>query len=720
VSPVQRPSGPPGALSAEADDCEAPAAQEAAAELALEAGRLRFELAIDAAQIGSFDWDLTTGRLSWDDRMLQIFGFGRTEFDGTIEAFRARVHPDDRDRVVGALEAAIEERGDYDAEFRIVLSSGETRWVQGRGRVLTDDCGTVVRLLGAGYDTTAQRQGDARVSRVLEAMSAAFFALDREYRFTYVNAEAERVLARSRDELLGESIWEAFPGTADSAFGEHYRAAMSSETERIFEAYYPPFDAWYEVRAWPSPDGVSVYFLDVTERRAAEENARRSAARLALVAEVTSVVSGTLDGGAGEELALQRAAEAAVPVLGDWVILSLVDADGRLRDVGSWHLEPASRPLVARYATLRLAAIGPNAPVVRALASGQLLTVDDVGAAVGRLLPPGEVRDVFRALAPQTAVTVPMAARGRTLGALTAYRSADRPKPDPDDVATAREVADRIGLALDNTRLYEQQRRLAEGLQRSLLTAPPEPNHAEIVVRYRPAVEAAQVGGDWYDAFVQPTGATVLVIGDVVGHDTAAAAAMGQLRGMLRGIAYRDVGPATILAELDAAIDGLGMGTMATAAIARVEQTPEQRAEGTTSLRWSNAGHPPPLLMQADGRIQELAGHRAELMLGVEPSAVRTDSVVTVRRGATLLLYTDGLVEGRDLPLDEGIARLRSVLAELADESLDDLCDEVIERLRPEGLQDDVALVAIRLHPEDRPRPPSPGPRRFRPGRVGG
>jgi serine phosphatase RsbU (regulator of sigma subunit) len=87
-----------------------------------------------------------------------------------------------------------------------------------------------------------------------------------------------------------------------------------------------------------------------------------------------------------------------------------------------------------------------------------------------------------------------------------------------------------------------------------------------------------------------------------------------------------------------------------------------------------------------------------------------------VRRGATLLLYTDGLVEGRDLPLDEGIARLRAALAELAAEPLQNLCDAVIARLRPEGLQDDVALVAIRLHPQDRPRPEEAGPRRLPPG----
>jgi serine phosphatase RsbU (regulator of sigma subunit) len=343
--------------------------------------------------------------------------------------------------------------------------------------------------------------------------------------------------------------------------------------------------------------------------------------------------------------------------------------------------------------------------------------VPDVLAAVGRALPPGEARDVLHALAPQSAVTLPLTARGRTLGALSVYRSPARERADAEDVATLRDLADRIALALDNSRLYEQQRRLAEGLQRSMLTEPPEPDHAEIQVRYLPAVQAAEVGGDWYDAFLQPNGATVLVIGDVVGHDTAAAASMGQLRGMLRGIAYRDgIGPAAVLADLDAAIEGLGMGTMATAAIARVEQTPEERAQGLTRLRWSNAGHPPPLVLHADGRIEELTTERAELMLGVDPTARRTESVISVRKGTTILLYTDGLVEGRDLPLDDGIARLREALAELADRPLSELCDEVIERLRPEGLQDDVALVAIRLHPDDRPRPREAGPERLPPG----
>jgi serine phosphatase RsbU (regulator of sigma subunit) len=176
---------------------------------------------------------------------------------------------------------------------------------------------------------------------------------------------------------------------------------------------------------------------------------------------------------------------------------------------------------------------------------------------------------------------------------------------------------------------------------------------------------------------------------------------MGQLRGLLRGIGYREeVTPAQVLTQLDAAIRGLELGAMATAAIARIEQTPEERAAGLTRLRWSNAGHPPPLVLHDDGRIEELAGEHAELMLGVDPAAVRTDSTVTVRRGTTVLLYTDGLVEGRDLPLDDGVALLRSALTDLADLPLSELCDALLARLRPGGLQDDVALVALRLHPQ--------------------
>ncbi|WP_113811054.1 SpoIIE family protein phosphatase [Blastococcus sp. TBT05-19] len=670
----------------------------------LEGNRLRFELAIDAAGIGSFDWDLGSGRLIWDDRLVELFGFERGAFDESFDSFLGRLHPEDRQRTAEAAQAVIEQNGVLDVEYRVQLPSGETRWVQGRGRVVVDDEGRPLRMIGAAYDTTPQRDGDARVARVLEAMKAAFFSLDRQWRFSYVNAEAERVLGTSREDLLGGVVWELFPAAVGSDFERHYRAAVELGSEQMFEAYYPaPLDAWFEVRAWPTPDGLSVSFLDVTERRAAEEQARRSTTRLSLVAQTTSAMSASLGNVASEERALQRVAELLVSGLGDWVIISLVDEDGRMRDVAGWHRDAALRQTVARYAALRLASLQPGAPVLQALASGQVFVVDDVAEAVGRTLPPGEVSDAFGRLAPRSAMTLPLSARGRTLGALSIYRSADRPVPDEEDVATAHDVAGRIALALDNARLYRQQRRLAEDLQRSLLTAPPQPDDAEIVVRYHPAMAAAEVGGDWYDAFVQPSGATMLVIGDVVGHDTEAAAAMGQLRGMLRGVAYRDgIGPARVLGDLDATVQGLGMGTLATAAIVRVEQDDEERAAGLTRLRWSNAGHPPPLVVHPGGRIEVLAGGRAELMLGVDAGTRRTESQTTVARGATVLLYTDGLVEGRDLLLDEGTERLVVALREMADLPLPELCDALLERLRPEGLQDDVALVAVRLHPQER------------------
>ncbi len=227
-----------------------------------------------------------------------------------------------------------------------------------------------------------------------------------------------------------------------------------------------------------------------------------------------------------------------------------------------------------------------------------------------------------------------------------------------------------------------------------MLTDPPVTDWAEIVVRYDPAVEAAEVGGDWYDAFVQPDGATMLVIGDVVGHDTEAAAAMGQVRGLLRGIAYRDgAGPVDVLTGLDMAMQGLGVHAMATAAIVRLERT----GSGSTRLRWSNAGHPPPLVLRADGRTVRLEGERHELMLGVDATTVRSEQVTEVEAGETVLLYTDGLVEGRDLPFDEGVERLTRAVSALADRPLPELCDAVVEQVRPPKLQDDVALVAVRL-----------------------
>ncbi|HEY4626188.1 MAG TPA: SpoIIE family protein phosphatase [Blastococcus sp.] len=675
-----------------------------------ESQRLRWDLATDAAGIGTFDWDLTTGRLTWDDRLIAMFGFGPERFGESIEAFNARVHPDDRRRVAEALSGCIHTGGEFQVEYRVVLPDGTTRWIHGRGRALRGEDGRTARVLGAAYDTTGERAGELRVARVLEAMPAGFYSLDREWRFTHVNAEAERLLGRTREELLGRVLWEAFPAAINSIFEDSYRDAVRTGLPVSFDAHYPaPLDGWYELRAWPNPDGLAVYFLEVTERRRIQEQAERAAQRLAILAQVSAELAGTLDA----QAATGRLPRLVVPALADFCIVTVIEPDGHPRDVGSWHVDPASRMILERYREVRLDAMPVTAPVSVALYTGEAATFG--GDDVLDLLPPGRARELLGLLAPVTEVALPLRARGRTVGLLTLFY-ADGHTPTEDDVAVAQDVADRAGLALDNARLYSAQQQLAEGLQRSLLTEPPEPDHAEIAVRYLPAAEAARVGGDWYDAFLQPGGSTMLVIGDVVGHDTEAAAAMGQLRGLLRGIAtYSDAGPLEVLRGLDHSMATLQTRTLATAAVARFEQSPEDLRRGVTRMRWANAGHLPPLVVNPDGTVAELATWTGDLMLGIDAHARRQESVVTLDRGSTVLLYTDGLIERRDADLDAGMVRLRTTLIELADRPLEELLDEVLERLVHGRPEDDVALVAVRLHPQDRPRPAEAGPNKVPP-----
>jgi serine phosphatase RsbU (regulator of sigma subunit)/PAS domain-containing protein len=521
--------------------------------------------------------------------------------------------------------------------------------------------------------------------RVLSSMPIGFMALARDWTITHVNAAAERLLLIEAADLVGRNFWEVYPANLDNEFGRAYRAAMDDQVTTTVEAFYPdPLNRWYRAEAVPTDDGVHLYFSDVSDRRAAQD-------RLVLLARVGSEMAGTLD----IDAAVSRIPQLVVPGLADGCLLTVLDDDGRPRDVGSWHVDAEARPLIERYAAVRLAELPPTAPLMRALRDGQ--TISFSGPQALATLPEGEGRQILLRLTLGHAVTLPLRGHARVVGALTLLLKQTE-TPTDEALLTARQVADRIGVALDNARLFDQQRQLAEGLQRSLLTAPVQPDYAEIVVRYTPAAEAARVGGDWYDAFVQPSGATMLVIGDVAGHDTEAAATMGQLRALLRGIAtYSDGPPAEVLRGLDGAMAQLRVGTYATAAIARFEQA--GAADGVTRMRWSNAGHLPLLVIRPDGTLAELGQWQGDLLLGVDAATVREESVVELADGATVLMFTDGLIERRSSDLDAGMARLREVALELADRPLAELCDEIIERLVQGRPEDDVALVAIRLRP---------------------
>jgi serine phosphatase RsbU (regulator of sigma subunit) len=274
----------------------------------------------------------------------------------------------------------------------------------------------------------------------------------------------------------------------------------------------------------------------------------------------------------------------------------------------------------------------------------------------------------------------------------------------PSDVELLEGLAAQCAQVLARLRSREQERaataatqRMSETLQRSLLTSPPAPDSLRISVRYQPAAQEAQVGGDWYDAFVTAAGSTLLVVGDVNGHDQTAAATMGQVRNLLRGMAYdSDDSPAVLLSRLDAALHGLELDTLATAVLARVEQSASDRVRGVRRVRWSNAGHPPPLLRRVDGSVHVLEGE-PDLLLGLDPRAHRGERVVEIRTGSTLLLYTDGLVERRDAGLDEGIARLAGVLARAGGGPADELCDALLDAVGPDGNDDDIALLVLQV-----------------------
>jgi PAS domain S-box-containing protein len=547
-------------------------------------------------------------------------------------------------------------------------------------------------------------QGRLDLLGLLETMPAAFCLMDADWCLRHVNTEAEHLIGRARAELLGRSLWTAVPHLLGTDVEARYRAAVASGQPVTFEAPCSRGPGeheqrWYEFRVWPGPDGLAAYVFDVTQRRRAADAAERSAARAALLAEVGAELSGAMD----PESALARLARLVVPTLTDGCIVTVVDREGRARDVGSWHSDPGRRALMDDYTRVRLEWMPAASPVARALHAGTPVT--ESVATVLRMMRRGPARDLLRAIAPTAATVLPLTADGRTLGVLTLYQDAGR-VVGKEDLETARLVAQQAGHAIARVHRQSQQAQLVEGLQRSLLTEPPHIDGIQVVVRYVPAAEAARVGGDWYDAFLQRDGSPMIVIGDVVGHDTAAAAVMGQMRGLLRGIAHHSgAGPAEVLRGLDEAIASMHSDTLATALVARLERTPGSGTPGCccrSTLRWANAGHPPPIVATPDGTVSVLGGPTGDLLLGVDAAARRTEPQVELAPGSTVLLYTDGLVERRDSTLDQGTELLVEQLRLLAGAPLDELCDGLLERLLRGTPQDDVALVAVRLAPPAR------------------
>jgi serine phosphatase RsbU (regulator of sigma subunit) len=251
--------------------------------------------------------------------------------------------------------------------------------------------------------------------------------------------------------------------------------------------------------------------------------------------------------------------------------------------------------------------------------------------------------------------------------------------------------------AIQRALLNQQRLQALVTLQNALMPRLPEPDALELAARYLPAARQSQIGGDWYDAVILPSGLTTLMVGDVVGHDISAAAQLGQIRNTLRAFAWAvDDTPAANVTRLDQAMGSLDVEGLATLVYARVEQSVD-RLDGQHELRWTNAGHPPMLVVTPSGELEWLEGEEPDSMLGLDDPTPRTDNRSTILPGSTLLLFTDGLVERRDEDLDIGLKRLGDAASRHRGRPLDTFLDAVLAELLEPSLRDDVAVLAVRF-----------------------
>ncbi|WP_406466387.1 SpoIIE family protein phosphatase [Streptomyces sp. NBC_00111] len=433
----------------------------------------------------------------------------------------------------------------------------------------------------------------------------------------------------------------------------------------------------------------------------AELVVRRDSDRIRFVGAATRRISRGMD---LDEIVLGLC-RASVPTFADAVLVYLRDplpvGDERpvspfvmrLRRLDQLHEDDKHAPNVIDWDVLDLSEVRPDSALAEVLRGVRPVFGDSAAARValpellgaGRTVPTGH-----------RAILAPLRGRRRVIGAAVLLRWAGRATFEPDDLLAAAQLATQTALGIDKAVLYGREAYIADELQRTMLPAfLPQPTGVRLASRYLPAAETARVGGDWYDAIPLPGNRVALVVGDVMGHSMISASIMGQLRTTVQTLAGLDLSPQEVLHHLDEQAQRLGSDRMATCLYVVYDPVAHR-------ITIANAGHPPPVLLHVGGRAEVLrVPPGAPIGVGgVDFEAVELDAPA----GATLLLYTDGLVESRMRDVWTGIEILRERLAATAqlvdpDHSppLEALCDDVLGMLGQGDRDDDIALLAARF-----------------------
>ncbi|MDP9346544.1 MAG: SpoIIE family protein phosphatase [Actinomycetota bacterium] len=401
-----------------------------------------------------------------------------------------------------------------------------------------------------------------------------------------------------------------------------------------------------------------------------------------------------LDASLDYEQTLANVAQIAVPEIADWCAVSVIDESGSLREVAAAHVDPAKRAIARelneRFPTPPDADTG--APGVAR--SGRTEYIPEISdeLIVASVRHPDQL-DLVRRLELRSLVTAPLIARGRTLGAITLASAESRRLFEDADVQLAEELARRAGVAIDNARLYTERTRIAHTLQARLLPERlPEIPNTQIAARYRAAGELNEVGGDFYDVFARSSSEWAMVVGDVSGKGAEAAAITALARYTLRAVAMEELSPSQALLRLNQAMLTDGSSQFATVVLAYVAQAPDG-----LRIRLSLGGHPPPLLLRADGEV-EAAGTFGGL-LGLLEAPRLHDTTAALAPGDVMLLYTDGVTEAgpRDAPFGQsGLASLLQGLAGREPQRVVDAVESAAVGAQSGEPRDDIALLALR------------------------